>query len=90
LVVAGLVLGLGSVSGVVCWLTALGFVGMGGACVLAGLLSELMIRQRDPQHATDCVVVDTHRPVSRERLSDQVSKDELIVAPRGRHELLAI
>lgn len=46
LVATGLFLGLTSLAGMACVLVALCLFGMGGACVLAGLISELVIRQK--------------------------------------------
>jgi len=56
---SALILGLGSVAGIVCLLASVCLVGMGFACVIAGLLSELMIRQNKVQTARDHVVSDT-------------------------------
>jgi dolichol-phosphate mannosyltransferase len=57
--VAGLIFGLGSVEGIVCLLASVCLVGMGFGCVIAGLFSELMIRQNKSPAARDHVVSDT-------------------------------
>ena len=66
---AGLIYGFESVAGVVCLAAAVCLVGMAGACVIVGLLSELMIRQDKMPAAHDNVVVDTKtsrsRPIGR-------------------------
>lgn len=73
--VAGVFLGLGSVSGILCVLAALSLVGMGGACVLAGLLSELMIRQNQVAETNQSVVSDT-RVIHRRRSTDRIEVTE--------------
>ena len=59
--ILALLIGLTTTSGVVCLMTAIGLLAMGGACVLAGLFSELLIRQNKnampAKHAA--VAVDT-------------------------------
>lgn len=57
--VFALITGLSSVAGIVCLLTSVCLVGMGFGCVIAGLFSELMIRQNKVQTARDHVVSDT-------------------------------
>lgn len=43
---AGAFIGLTTQAGILCFVASLMFVGMGGTCIVAGLLSELMIRQK--------------------------------------------
>jgi len=61
LTVASLLVGVQSFSGIATLLTAAAFFGMGGACVVAGLFCELMIRQNNPAQAA-AIVVDTQQP----------------------------
>ena len=56
--VAGCFSGIGSVTNVLCVLVGLCFAGMSGACVLAGLFTELLIRQK--LETPSAVVTDTH------------------------------
>lgn len=84
LAVVGLVLGVTAMAGLLCLLTAICLVGMGGTCMLGGLLSELMIRQ---QHDTpSAVITDTFT-------SKQVNQlDRKVIDPAGSEapaELLA-
>ncbi len=58
LLVVGGTIGLSTLAGVATVLTGLAFVGLGGACVLAGLFCELMIHQNRPTSTTP-VVFDT-------------------------------
>ena len=44
--VCSLIIGLTTATGVLCLMTSLMFIGMGGTCIVAGLLSELMISQK--------------------------------------------
>ena len=53
----GYFIGASSMTGLMCVLVALSFVGMGAACMIAGLLVELLIRQK--YETPSCVVVDT-------------------------------
>ncbi|QEG23022.1 glycosyltransferase family 2 protein [Mariniblastus fucicola] len=68
LAVASLIIGIPTTAGIVTLMTALIFSGMGGACVIAGLFCELMIRQNSPAQVSS-VVVDT-----REDFKLQASK----------------
>jgi len=60
LATAALVTGIQTFAGVASLLVAMTFIGMGGACMIAGLFIELVIRQNSPAQATS-VVVDTNR-----------------------------
>lgn len=55
--VTGVVLGLTSVAGLLCLMTAVGIVAASGVCVLAGLFTELLIRQQSQSGSS--VVADT-------------------------------
>ena len=57
--VSALFSGLGSFAGIVCLLTSVCLVGMGFGCVIAGLFSELMIRQNKLPTAREHIVSDT-------------------------------
>lgn len=61
LIVVGSFLGIGSTLGVGCIIAALALAGMGGACVIAGLLSELMIRQQFAQQSASPVAGTTRQ-----------------------------
>lgn len=74
--VAGLVLGITDVPGIVCLLAAISLIGMGGGCVLAGLLSELLIRQNSVAETSQSVVSDT-RVIYRRRSTDFVSSSRM-------------
>jgi dolichol-phosphate mannosyltransferase len=87
---AGLVYGLGSVAGVVCVLAAVCLLGMGAACVLAGLLSELMIRQNHTLAAHNSIVVDTNIAEPQLQLADQYRESESTAATQNLRELLAV
>ncbi len=69
LALAGVLVGATSVPGVLCLLTALTFVGMGGASMMVGLLSELMIRQDQSNATGNGVVWDTKREANPESKS---------------------
>jgi len=56
-VILGVFSGIGSLTGILCVLVALCLAGLGGGCVLAGLLAELLIRQKFENPSA--VVVDT-------------------------------
>ena len=58
LAATGIIAGVESIAGVVSLLTAMTFFGMGGACMIAGLFGELMIRQNGPAQVSS-VVADT-------------------------------
>lgn len=55
--ILGLFSGIGSATSILCVLVALCLAGLGGGCVLAGLLAELLIRQKF--ETPSAVVVDT-------------------------------
>lgn len=57
----GLLSGFGSVAGVGCILAGLVLSGFAGACVIVGLLSELMIRQSQLHQVADPVSVETRQ-----------------------------
>lgn len=59
LALAGLIAGPTTTAGIVCILMAVAFVGMGGGCMIAGLFSELIIRQGSVPHSSGSVVRDT-------------------------------
>ena len=58
LIAGAAVAGIQTFAGVVTLLMAIAFLGMGGACMIAGLFAELVIRQHSPVEAQP-VVVDT-------------------------------
>lgn len=90
LLVAGLLAGLGSVSCAICGLAALAFFGMGGACVIAGLLSELMIRQSHSQSSNEAVVVDTQSNTSKELKPVEVDEEESYVVAKKSRVLISV
>ena len=55
-------------------LTAMLFFGMGGACVIAGLFGELVIRQSNPAQVRP-VVVDTNQSSFAETANDSDNVD---------------
>jgi len=57
--IAGCFSGIGSTNNILCCLAGLCFAGMGGACVLAGLFAELLIRQKFD--APTSVIFDTQK-----------------------------
>lgn len=62
--IAGCFSGIGSATNILCVLAGLCFAGMGGACVLAGLFAELLVRQKFDTPTS--VIFDTRnqRPIS--------------------------
>ena len=60
MVVIAIVAGVQTFAGIASLLVATAFFGMGGACMIAGLFAELVIRQHSPAQAYP-VVVDTNR-----------------------------
>ena len=60
LVAATIMSGIQSFGGIASLLMAVAFLGMGGACVIAGLFIELVIRVNNPAQASS-VVADTNR-----------------------------
>lgn len=68
------VVGIQTFGGVASMLTAMLFLGMGGACTIAGLFGELMIRQNNPAQVRP-VVVDTNQTSSVETAEDANSVD---------------
>ena len=68
------VVGIQTFGGVASMLTAMLFLGMGGACTIAGLFGELMIRQNNPAQVQP-VVVDTDHTSSVETAEDTNSVD---------------
>lgn len=68
------VVGIQTFGGVASMLTAMLFLGMGGACTIAGLFGELMIRQNNPAQVRP-VVVDTDHTSSVETAEDTNSVD---------------
>lgn len=77
--IMGLFSGIGSVTSILCILVALCLVGLGGGCVLAGLLTELLIRQKF--ETPSAVVVDTQiqssqpKSVRRYQFEDQLEPE---------------
>jgi hypothetical protein len=68
-------------------LAAVCLLGMGAACVLAGLLSELMIRQNQTLAAPSGIVVDTNSALPQLQLADQYRRSQA-TAEHGK--LLAV
>ena len=60
MVVIAIVAGVQTFAGIASLLVATAFFGMGGACMIAGLFAELVIRQHSPAQAYP-VVIDTNR-----------------------------
>ena len=60
MVVIAIVAGVQTFAGIASLLVATAFFGMGGACMIAGLFAELVIRQDSPAQACP-VIVDTNR-----------------------------
>lgn len=60
--VCSVIIGLTTATGVLCLMTSLMFIGMGGTCIVAGLLSELMIRQK--HRALSPVLTEVRQEVS--------------------------
>ena len=60
MVVIAIVAGVQTFAGIASLLVATAFFGMGGACMIAGLFAELVIRQHSPAQACP-VIVDTNR-----------------------------
>ena len=75
LALVGALVGVTSVPGVLCLLTALTFVGMGGASMMVGLLSELMIRQGQANATGNGVVRDTKREVNPKSISESTQTE---------------
>ncbi|MEM8734929.1 MAG: glycosyltransferase family 2 protein [Planctomycetota bacterium] len=65
---SGLIAGFTTVAGVLCTMTSLLFLGFSGCCVVAGLLSELMIRQK--QRTLSPVLTDTEAPQASQSNTD--------------------
>ena len=72
LTTAAVVSGIQTFAGVASLLVGMTFLGMGGACMIAGLFIELVIRQNSPAQATQ-VVVDTDRTKSSSRTNEQLN-----------------
>ena len=71
MVVIAIVAGVQTFAGIASLLVATAFFGMGGACMIAGLFAELVIRQDSPAQACP-VIVDTNRTM---RLSLKLESD---------------
>ena len=71
MIVIAIVAGVQTFAGVASLLVAIAFFGMGGACMIAGLFAELVIRQHSPAQAYP-VVVDTNQTM---RLPLQLESD---------------
>lgn len=86
LFIASIVIGITTQMGLLCALSGLSFVGMGGACVVAGLLSELMIRQK--QRTLSPVLTEVRselrpEPAAEPMTSPMVEEEEDELEPVG-------
>ena len=88
MIAAAVVGGLQSLGGIASLLVALTFFGMGGACMIAGLFIELVIRQNNPAQVPS-IVADTKRTamVIAALESGRIdSSDQFDSLSRSRHE----
>ena len=87
LALVGALVGVTSVPGVLCLLTALTFVGMGGASMMVGLLSELMIRQGQANATGNGVVRDTKREVNPKSISESTQTESFDESEKEYEEI---
>ncbi|WP_372894581.1 glycosyltransferase family 2 protein [Stieleria sp.] len=88
---SGLICGPFSTNGIICLLAAACLVAMGGACVLAGLLSELMIRQHRRQPSSEHrIVADTQSHAQRHSDAGPRRTQTVSALSIAEHESLAV
>ncbi len=76
----GLYHGPTTLAGLICFLAAVCFIGMAGACMIAGLMSELIIRQNREKDARTFVNRDTRSELDLTQLKQHKSEQESSVS----------